>query len=315
MPADRAATWLAIVNPVSGRSRARTGWPAVERALRANGVACEVVLTSSAHDGADIARRAVLQGQRWLLAAGGDGSVNDVLNGVMEAGLAEDDRVTLAPVPLGTGNDWARSLGLPRDPRAVAAAIARRRTRLHDVGVIDFPAASPASRRRHWFINVAGAGLDAHVIERLPHQGPSALAYLRGALQGLASYRPPAFRIATDPAVVEERLLLAFVAIAQYCGNGMHVAPTAQPDDGLFDVIAIRQVALGTVPVKLAKLYWGSILADPAVRHWRAAAVDVDASPAVAVQADGQLVGTTPVRFSIRRQAVVAVIGPESRDD
>lgn len=314
MPADNSARWLAIVNPASGGSRGRTGWPAVERALHAAGVVLEVAHTSKAHDGADIARSAVLQGRRRLLAAGGDGSVNDVLNGVMDAGLALDDFVTLAPVPLGTGNDWARSLGFRRDPLAIAAAIASGRTMLHDVGVIDFPAAPAASRRRRWFINVAGAGFDAHVIGQLPRQVPSTLAYLGGALRCLATYRPSAFRIATDQAVVEDRLLLAFVANARYCGNGMHVAPTARPDDGLFDVIAIREVALRTVPMKLARLYRGSILGDPAVRHWRAAAVSIDASPPAAVQADGQLVGMTPAQFSIRRQAVAVVIGQTRRD-
>jgi YegS/Rv2252/BmrU family lipid kinase len=313
MPADRTDTWLAIVNPASGGSRARTGWPAVERALRAAGVALDVVHTSSAHDGKDIARRAVHEGRRRLLAAGGDGSVNDVLNGIMDAGLAPDDVVTLAPVPLGTGNDWARSLGIRRDPRCIAAAIASSRTILHDVGVIDFPAVPDASRRRHWFINVAGAGFDAHVIGRLPRQVPSALAYLGGALRGLATYRSPAFRITTDQAVIEDRLLLAFVANAQYCGNRMHVAPTAQPDDGLFDVIAIREVGLGAVLMKLAKLYRGTILGDPVVRHWRAAAVCIDASPTVMVQADGQLLGMTPARFSIRRQAVRVVVGEAPR--
>jgi YegS/Rv2252/BmrU family lipid kinase len=309
MPADRTPAWLAIVNPASGGSRARTSWPAIERALRAAGVALDVAHTSSAQDGKDIARRAAHEGRRRLLAAGGDGSVNDVLNGVMDAGLAPDDIVTLAPVPLGTGNDWARSLGIRREPRSVAAAIASNRTILHDVGVIDFPAAPAASRRRHWFINVAGVGFDAYVIGQLPRQVPSALAYLKGALQGLGTYQPPAFRITTDQAVVEDRLLLTFVANAKYCGNGMHVAPTARPDDGLFDVIAIREVALGAALMKLAKLYCGTILGDRVVRHWRTAAVSIDASPPAAVQADGQLVGMTPAQFSIRRQAVQVVIG------
>jgi diacylglycerol kinase (ATP) len=313
MPADRAAPWLAIVNPASGGWRGRRGWPAIERALRAAGIAFDVAHTSGVQDGMHLARRAVHQGRRRLLAAGGDGSVNDVLNGVMDAGLAPDDIVTLAPVPLGTGNDWARSLGIRRDPRAVAAAIAGNRTMLHDVGVIDFPAAQAASRRRHWFINVAGAGFDAHVIGQLPRHVPSALAYLRGALRGLATYRSPAFRITTDQAVVEDRLLLAFVANARYCGNRMHVAPTARLDDGLFDVIAIRDVALGAVLMKLAKLYRGTILGDPVVRHWRTAAVCVDASPPVMVQADGQLLEMTPAQFSIRRQALRVIVGQEPR--
>jgi YegS/Rv2252/BmrU family lipid kinase len=309
MPADRVAAWLAIVNPASGRARARTGWPAVERALRSAGIEVDVAHTPGARDGEVIARQALQQGRRRILAVGGDGSVNDVLNGIMTAGLAADDRATLAPVPLGTGNDWARSLGMPRDPRGIAAALAAGHTLLHDVGVIDFPAAPAASRRQCCFINVAGAGFDAHVIAQLPRQVPSTLSYLLGALRGLSTYRPPLFRIVTDHSVAEGRMLLSFVAIAGYCGNGMHVAPTALADDGLFDVVTIGQAGLGAVLPKLPKLYRGTILGDPLVRHERAASVSIDASPPAMVQADGQLLGMTPARFSIRRQAVRVVIG------
>ena len=176
---------------------------------------------------------------------------------------------------------------------------------LHDVGAIDFPAAAGS---RRWFINVAGAGYDAYVTERVPRPVPSAFTYLRGALSGLATYQSPVFHIAAGGETIEGRLLLAFVANARYCGNRMHVAPTALLDDGMLDVLAVQQLSLLQVLPKLVKLYRGRILGDRAVRHLRSAIVLVETDPPVAVQADGQIVGRTPARFSVQRQALRAVI-------
>jgi YegS/Rv2252/BmrU family lipid kinase len=296
--------WLAIVNPAAGRPDRGAGWRATERALRAAGVALDVVETGRPGHGEDLARAALRDGARRLIVAGGDGSVNEVVQGVMTAGLADTREVTLALAPHGTGNDWARSLGIPTEPRGVAALVAAGRTRLHDVGAIDFPGA--ASRR--WFINVAGAGYDAWVTERVPRPVPSAFTYLRIALAGLAQYRSPHFRITTDGGTIEGRLLLAFVANGQYCGNRMHVAPTARVDDGRFDVVTVEELSLLQVLPKLAKLYGGRILGDPAVRHFAAGRVRIETDPPVSVQADGQIVGSTPAEFSLQPRAMTVLV-------
>lgn len=283
------------MNPLAGGSRNRS-WPDVEEALCAAGVALEVEHTKALHDGEGIAHAAVLNGRRRLLAVGGDGSVHDVVNGVMSAGPVHAE-VTLAVAPLGTGNDWARSLGMDLPPRALAAAIAAGRTLQHDVGVIDFPEARPP--RRRWFINVAGAGFDSYVVNRLPPHVPSAFAYLWGALTGLLSYRAPRFRIQTGDEVIDRRLLVAFVANAQACGNGMQVAPVARVDDGLLDLVTIDEVGWLRAVTKLAKLYRGTILEDPVARHVRSATVRIDAEPLADVEAEGQVVGRTPAVFSV----------------
>lgn len=299
--------WLVIVNPASGRPDGGAGWRAIERALRDAGLSFDAVHTRQPGHAEHIAREAVHTGRRRLLAVGGDGSVNEVVQGVMTAGLDDTREVTLAVAPTGTGNDWARSLGIGRDPRQIAQALVAGRTLLHDVGAIDFPATGAP---RHWFINVAGAGYDAWVTERVPRPVPSAVTYLRIALAGLIRYRSPLFRIAADGEQVEGRLLLAFVANARYCGNRMNVAPTALLDDGLFDVLAVRELSLLAVLPKLGKLYGGRILGDPAVRHFRSAVVRIETEPPVRVQADGQMLGATPAVFSLKPRALTVVTGP-----
>lgn len=275
--------------------------------MRRAGLPLTVGWTTAPGEGETQARQAVQSGHRRLLVAGGDGSVHDVVNGIMNAGLADTSEVTLAVAPLGTGNDWARSLGVRRNPAAVAACLSAGRSMLHDVGLIEFPD-SPRSARR-WFINVAGSGLDAQLVATLPALVPSGLTYLRGALRNLVSYRSPRFDVEADGVRMDGRLLVAFVANGRYCGNRMHVAPGASMDDGLLELVAIGELGLARVLVKLPKLYVGTILTDPCVRHCRAASVRIAAEPAAPVQADGQLVGQTPAVFSLRRRALGVVIG------
>lgn len=303
MPTD--SRWRVIVNPASGRPDGGAGWRAIDAALRDAGIAFDVVHTERPGHGSELARAALVEGCRRIAVAGGDGSVNEAVQGIMGAGLADTREVTLAVIPTGTGNDWARTLGIGRRPADIAQALARGRTMLHDVGAIDLPGRTLA---RRWFINVAGAGFDAYVTERVPRPVPGAFTYLRIALESLARYRAPHFHITAGDATLDGRLLLAFVANAQYCGNRMHVMPTARTDDGELDVLAVRDLSLTQALPKLVKLYAGRILGDPAVRHVRAGRVRIEADPPALIQADGQIVGETPAEFSLLTQALRVVV-------
>lgn len=292
----------------------------MEQALHQAGLAHDIAWTTGPGDGARIAAAAWQQGRARFLVAGGDGSVHDVVNGLMAALHAHGDPAspdlpripTVAPLPLGTGNDWSRSLDLPGDPAALAAIIRRDRAVPHDVGRIEFPASGATPARTCWFINVAGAGFDAHVIERMPARTPSRFAYLAGALRELARYRSPAFRLTVDDdrEAATSRLLLAFVANGRYCGGRMRVAPTALQDDGAFDLVTIDDVGLLRALPKLAKLYVGNLLSDPLVKHRLVKKVCITAEPAAGIEADGQFVGRTPTVISVEQGALRTLRGP-----
>ena len=306
---SQAGAWLVIRNPVAGRARNRRAWADFERALRRTGLRFDVCTTTRPGDGARLAKSALSAGIDRILVAGGDGSVHDVLNGLMQARsvpvVASERAPTLVPVPLGTGNDWSRSLRLPRHPDRLAALVTAGATAPHDVGVIRFPGRDEAPR---WFINVAGAGFDAHVISRLPAPTPARFAYLAGALRELGRYQSPRFRIEVEDGRCREgRLLLAFVANGQYCGHRMHVAPPALLDDGRFDVVTVDDMGVLRALPKLLQLYFGNVLRDPLVQHATTRCVRIDSDPVTAVEADGQLVGTTPVAISMDRHAVQTI--------
>jgi diacylglycerol kinase (ATP) len=282
------APLVAIVNPAAGRGRAGRDWLRLAAALRARGIAYDAFATRAAGEATELAARHGREAAT-LLAVGGDGTLHEVVNGLIGGGGC----AALAVAPFGTGNDWARELGVPRAPDALAALIARRRTRRVDAGLIEY---HDGGRRalRH-FINVAGVGLDAFVVEHLARRGPRALAYLRAAVAGLVRFRAPRLRVAADRLAVDGRMLVAFALLGRSCGGGLEFAPRARPDDGLLDVVTIESMSLPAALARLPRLYTGSILDDPRVHFEQCKAARIDAEPAARVEADGQLLGTTPV--------------------
>jgi YegS/Rv2252/BmrU family lipid kinase len=246
---------------------------------------------------------AIARGARRFVAVGGDGTLHEVVNGVLGSRM----RCTLAVVPNGTGNDWARGQALPRTPAGLADLLACGRSRALDAGEIEY--STPSGTERRWFVNVAGCGYDAHVLERLSARAPRGLAYLLAVAGGLATYAPARFRVRADGATaIDATLFVAFAALGRYCGGGMQVAPGADPADGALDVVGIRHLGLPSTLARLPRLYTGGILRDPAVRHFRTALVEIDADPPVRVEADGQLLGHTPARMRVLPQALDCVV-------
>jgi diacylglycerol kinase (ATP) len=295
--------WLAILNPAAGRGRAARRWPALARALDRHGVAWELRTTAAAGDGERIAREARLAGQRHFLAVGGDGTLHEIANG-----LIGGERCVLAVAPLGTGNDWARGLNSPSEPGAIARMLAAGRLRRVDAGRIEYT--DDGARRARYFVNVAGAGYDAWVIERLPAGSPRGLAYLAAVLRGLWAYVAPRFDFAAPDTAfrVEASLFATFVALGPYCGGGMRFAPQADPTDGAFDLVAVPHLGPWAAVRRLPALYAGTLPRDPRVRYARAARASIDATPPARVEADGQLLGTTPARLEILPGAIDALV-------
>lgn len=300
--------WYVIVNPASGGGRAGRRWPALARALDAAGVPYRSAITTHPGHAVTLAAEAVEAGYCRVLSVGGDGVLHESLNGIMGQTRVPPREICLGAAPLGSGNDWARAQAIPSDPEATARCVAACRTRLQDVGRLDFPAAPPGAAGCY-FINVAGAGLDAHVLQRLPAHVPRRLAYVLGVLRSLASFAPPRFEIRHDGQQHREQLLLALVALGPYCGGGMRLVPHALTDDGHMDLLEVAPLRLPRELLKLRRLFDGRLAEERFATHRRITRVAVDANPAAGVQADGQLVGTTPFVATILPAAIRSLHG------
>lgn len=288
-----------ILNPHAGRAEAVT--EVLRRtAGRLEGI--EIRKTDGAGDARRLAARAVEEGFGRLVAAGGDGTLNDVLNG-----LAPDlARVELGLLPAGTGNDLARTLEIPTDPEEAVEVLLAGATRSLDAARLECAGGT------RWFLNLSAGGFSGEVDPDLKAEikeawGP--LSYVRTAFEALSELEAYRVRLVLEPGTPEEeriRLAALNVAVAngRYVGGGLHVAPEAAPDDGLLDVVAIRAAPAGRLSLLAPRVVAGQHLDHELVLYRKVRALEVHSEPAMPFNADGEPVGETPVRYQVVPGAV-----------
>lgn len=297
--------WLVVANPISGQGRAMHHRHEIEAVLHRHGIDFDFAISERPGHAVELVAQAVAGGCRNILAVGGDGTVNECANGLFRQLASPTADVTLGVMPIGTGNDWARGLRMPKDYAAVAALMASGAHRLHDVGVATFDDGAT----RH-FVNVAGIGFDAHVVASLPDRTLGPMAYLAGLAKGLMSYNAVSLGLTFAGRRIDARAFVLFFAIGRYCGSGMNVAPLAEVDDGLFDITLIQDLSRWEVLKSLRRLFDGTLLTHPKVIALREAEARVDAGP-VPVEADGELIGHAPVRFTLLPRALRVLAPPK----
>lgn len=295
-------SWFIVVNPVSGGGRARRYVPGLRAALERRRLPHECVTTTAAGDARRLVTAALADGHRRLLALGGDGSFHELVNGLVAQARVPPAQCLVAVAALGTGNDWARTLQVPDDPEQLAARMARARGRRVDLGM-----AEDARGRRIAFHNVAGAGLDAEVLRRLPRGAPRILAYLAGLARTIPRFRAPEFELVIDGRKESGRFLLVLAANGPRCGGGMRLAGDAALDDGWLDLVTVAPVSVPRAMAALPKLFDGRLAGHPALRVVRCRSATIDARPRCGVELDGQLAGETPVTLTVLPGALQAL--------
>ncbi|MFE2874870.1 diacylglycerol kinase [Streptomyces roseus] len=281
-----------FVNPTAGRGRGAHAAQPAASALRAAGFSVRTVLGADAGDALARLRAAVREGTGAVIAVGGDGVVSLALQAL--AGT----RVPLGVVAAGTGNDFARALGLPvREParagRLAAGALKEGRIREVDLGRL----APAPGRAEAWYGTVLCSGFDSRVNDRGNRMRLPAgrFKYDLAILAELASFRPLPYRITLDdgPVVETEATLVAVGNTSSY-GGGMRICADAVPDDGLFDVVIVGDCSRTTLLTVFPQVYKGTHLDHPRVSVHRAAKVTLEAA-GITAYADGEPLGALPV--------------------
>jgi YegS/Rv2252/BmrU family lipid kinase len=281
-----------IVNPRAAGGRTGRRWPALAERLGEVLGPFTTRFTEYRGHATAIARDLLAAGFERIIAAGGDGTVNEAANGFLTAlpGLAE--RAFLGVLPAGAGRDFARTLGIPGDTRAAIDALAAARPVPVDAAVVRPGAAAP-----RYFVNVASFGIGGDVAR---HRRAFPGGYLLGAAVALAHRRAPDIELSLDGAPpLPFRIAHVAVGNGQYQGAGMRVCPAARLDDGVLDVTIIHDVPLKTLIKDLRILYSGDIARHPKVTCLRAERVEARSRCSVAVEADGDPAGMLPVEFAV----------------
>jgi len=291
---------LVIVNPRAGNGPEGI-LPRLLAALEARAIRPDVARTTGPGDATTIAREAVEAGRRYVVAVGGDGTVHEVVNGLVDAerGVVRGDDPVLGVVSAGSGCDLVRTFGLDRAPEVMAKHLAGPATTRIDIGRVRLTGPDQQELARV-FANVAEVGFGGAVAtaaRRLPAR-LGERRYRLGIVAAWGGFRRVGMTVVHDGGTYRGDLCNVVVANGQFFGGGLKVAPRSLPDDGRFDV----QAWGGTVTDVLRasrQLRDGSHLQRPDVRAWPSASVTVEAERRVAVEADGELLGTAPARFDI----------------
>jgi len=296
-----------IVNPVAGAYSTRRKWPRISRLLKHFGLSFDYEYTEGVGHAIELAKAAASDGYSYLVSVGGDGTANEVANGILNSTGPEG--TALGIISTGTGSDFARSSGIPRHYVSACSCLTSSRRLLIDVGVVEYINKGQLAQR--FFINAAGIGFDATVVEateRFPKYLGGTIPYVAGLLRTFLGYRNKSVILRIGDNVEETRIRSVIVANGSYVGGGMHVAPEASLNDNLLDVVIIGDIGRFDLLKSMPMVYKGTHGNHPKVSMEKSARVTVESSEKVLVHADGELLGEGPASFWVMPAALNIVV-------
>ncbi|MEQ1900403.1 MAG: diacylglycerol kinase family protein [Devosia sp.] len=294
-----------VVNPAAGGGRLVAAWPRLAALLEARVGPLDVLRTKAPGEGRDLAAQLVRSGASLVIAAGGDGTANEVVDGLLRAGGGP----SLGVISVGTGRDFVRTLGNNSDLTAAVEAIGTGRTRKIDAGLVRYRDDNGAEEQRH-FLNVASLGVSGPTVRavnasKAGRRVHGKLAFYYHTIVELLHYRPQQVRVRfEDGEVIEVETALVAIANGRFFGSGMMIAPDAELDDGLFDVLVYRAEGKVRMVLDFNLIYRGAHTRLPRVTIKRCRWVEVEPIGDVArnsaiIEIDGESPGRIPARFEI----------------
>ncbi len=304
---------LAVINPKSAGGKTGRDTEMIARKLADVTGPLTVALTGGPMDAARITSHALRDGFGRVVAVGGDGTINEVVNGFFSNGVAINPEAEFALLNLGTGGDFRKTFDIDAGFEASLDRIAGGRVRQIDVGRLSFVTADGQSGTRH-FANIASFGMSGHVVDRVNRSRlkrvMGGFIYTWASLTALFSYKAKPVRLKVDN-LFDDVVTLSTCAVCngQFFGGGMRVAPDASPDDGLLDVIIMQHAPKAGVLKSLKEIQTGTHVKNPNVKVFRAKTViatpvEATAGAPVHIEADGESPGRLPAMFEVMPKAL-----------
>jgi YegS/Rv2252/BmrU family lipid kinase len=291
-----------LVNPASANGATGRRWPELARRAGSLGLTGDALFSEQPEHLRELARTAVQGGATLLVAVGGDGTVNEVANGLVDAGGSAE----LAIIPRGTGVDFVRTFGIPKKLDAAVRVALQGETATIDLGRASFRSWRGDPGEQH-FANIASVGMTGAIAKRTNETTKTfggKTSYLWATLAVFTRWQPTEVRVAVDAEKREGRMLDVIVANGAWFGGGMNICPDASPSDGLFDVLLIGEITKGDLARTMPKIYRGRHLPHPKAELLRGRSVTVESEEPLPVELDGEQPGTTSVRFDVVPQAL-----------
>jgi len=304
--------YLIIVNPNAGGRKAERDWPIIEKIIHANKLEYEVVFTRYRHHAINIvAEKIENQHYRKIIAVGGDGTVNEVVNGIFKQNVVATKDIQLGVIMIGTGNDWGKMFDIPSDYNKAISLIIKGKSFVQDVGHVSYYVGDKEHTR--YFINCAGLGFDALVTKTTnlekDNGKSSTFSYFKSLISSLFRYKPVDVKVHIDNReILDGKLFTLSLGIGKYTGGGMQQNPDAIANDGLFDLMLVDNIAKTKLIRKIKKLYDGSIKDIKEVQSYRMNNMRVESDYKLMLEVDGESLGHAPFTFGLIPQSLQIII-------
>jgi diacylglycerol kinase (ATP) len=306
--------WLVIVNPNAGKRKGEKDWPVISGLLAEAGFEYIHAFTKHREHAIAITADHIRKGIRKIIVVGGDGTLNEVINGIFRQEAASTTDIMVGMIMVGNGNDWGRMYNLKTDYREAIKILKKQSLFVQDTGIVTYYKGEQEFKR--YFVNIAGMGYDALVVKMTNKTkekgGGGAMVYLVNLLKGLFSYHHAYLDIVVDgKSVYRGKVFSMSVGICKYNGGGMMQLPFAVPDDGLFDLTIFKDVNKMTVVKHIKKLFSGAFTHLPFVLTHQGETVSIvstNANPSY-LETDGESLGHTPFTFQILPKTIKIITG------
>lgn len=307
--------WLVVVNPMASVGKSGKDWPVIRQKLVDAGIDFDAILTEYPRHAIEIVRNAIVEkGYRKFISVGGDGTNNEVINGIFTQDTVPTTDITMATIPIGTGNDWRRTFDIPLEYDEVVDIIKTGQVLVHDIGKLTYY--NDGDPKTRYFLNAAGTGLDemvCHSTNRMKQQGKGGtIRYLISVVKCLFKYKITHVQVTMDDEMVfDDNILSLSVGNCRYNGGGMMMMPNAIPDDGLLDVTVIRKVSIFKFAANVKNIYDGSFIHKiKEVQTFRGKKIRIVSIPphSLMVETEGENLNNSPFDFEILPKAINVIV-------
>ena len=305
--------WFVILNPHAGSGRGQKDQAEILKRLIRADFQFELAVSEFPKHIIQLTNDAIEKGFRKLIIAGGDGSLNEVVNGIFQQTACSSEEIAVGVIPVGTGNDWIKTFGIPNYYKEALKILKQGKIMRQDVGRITF--SENEVTKTCYFANMAGFGFDAMVATKtnqLKNKGRTGISlYLRALGSSFFNYQTTKTLVVVDGLEIDELIFSVSIGIGKYNGGGMMQAPDAVPDNGLFQVTIIRKIGLFGILRNLAGLYSGKFVNDYRVSTFQAQSVSISSAHNIAGEADGETLGDNKFVIDIFSQKLSVIYNPE----
>ena len=282
--------WYVIINPTSGNGTSKKKWSSIFTELKLQEFDFDFVFTEYAKHSISLIQTAIQNGYEKFICVGGDGTLHNIINGILQLNPSNLLDLKVGIIPVGTGNDWIKTYNISKNIKEAISIIKKENTVIQDIGKLELA----NNTNEIYFTNLAGIGFDGYVVNNVSKfKKLGFLAYITSALTSLTSFKKPTLEIQFNNIILKEKTLLLLIGICNYSGGGMKLTKASNPNSGLFDITHVNRITLFTVLSNLKGLFNGNITNHKVVKNYKSTSIIIKVTDLkhAFIQADGELIG------------------------